>query len=113
MSRLRKPAEEQKMVCLPEVRLNPAPTFSYSAVDFYGPFIINVKRYGVLLTCMGSRSVHLETINSLDKSFYESQRRSETTEVRLRSQLHWCSKQARNSLIRDESRPLPRVLGEK
>ena len=57
--RLRKPAEEQKMACLPDDRLNPAPPFSYSAVDFFGRFIVkerrrNVKRYGVLFTCMGS-----------------------------------------------------------
>ena len=62
---------------------------------------------------MGSRSVRLETVNSLDKSFYESQRRSETTEVRLRSQIHWCSKRAQDSIIRDESRPLPRERVEK
>ena len=73
--RLRKPAEEQKMACLPDDRLNPAPPFSYSAVDFFGPFIVrerrsNVKRYGVLFTCMGSRSVHLETANSLDSSSF-------------------------------------------
>ena len=73
--RLRKPAEEQKMACLPDERLNPAPPFSYSAVDFVGPFIVrerrsNIKRYGVLCTCMGSRSVHLETANSLDSSSF-------------------------------------------
>ena len=73
--RLRKPAEEQKMACLPDDRLNPAPPFSYSAVDFFGRFIVkerrsNVKRYGVLFTCMGSRSVHLETANSLDSSSF-------------------------------------------
>ncbi|XP_068734716.1 uncharacterized protein [Montipora capricornis] len=74
-SRLRKSAEEQKMACLPKDRL----TFSYSAVDCVGPFIVrerrsNIKCYGVLFRCMGSRIVHLETANSLDKSFYESQR---------------------------------------
>ena len=73
--RLRKPAEEQKMSCLPDDRLNPASPFFYSAVDSFGPFIVrerrsNVKRYGVLFTCMGSRSVHLETANSLDSSSF-------------------------------------------
>ena len=51
--RLRKPAEEQKMACLPDDQFNPAPLFSYSAIDFVGPFIVrerrsNIKRYGVL-----------------------------------------------------------------
>jgi len=63
------------MACVPEDRLEPAPPFSYSAVDYFGPFIFKekrskVKRYGVLFTCMSSRSVHLETANSLDSSSF-------------------------------------------
>lgn len=78
--RLGKPAEERKMACLPKDRLNPAPPFCYSAVDLFGPFIVKewrskMKRYGVLFTCMGSRSVHLETANSLDSSFINALRR--------------------------------------
>ena len=73
--RLRRPTEQQKMACLPEDRLEPVPPFSYCAVDYFGPFIVlerrsEVKRYGVLFTCMGSRSVHLETANSLDSSSF-------------------------------------------
>ena len=73
--RLRRPTEQQKMACLPEDRLEPAPPFSFCAVDYFGPFIVKerrseVKRYGVLFTCMGSRSVHLETANSLDSSSF-------------------------------------------
>ena len=73
--RLRRPTEQQKMACLPEDRLEPAPPFSYCAVDYFGPFIVKqrrseVKRYGVLFTCMGSRIVHLETANSLDSSSF-------------------------------------------
>ena len=120
--RLRKPAEDQKISCLPDDRPNPAPPFSYSAIDFFGPFIVrerrsNVKRYGVLFTCMGSRSVHLETANSLDSSsFINAQsrfmnRRGAVRQIRF-DQLHWCAKRAQNSIIRDESRPRPRVLVE-
>ena len=64
------------MACLPVDRLEPAPPFSYhSAVDYFGPLIVkerrsDVKRYGVLFTCMGSRSVHLKTANSLDNSCF-------------------------------------------
>ena len=73
--RLRRPTEQQKMACLPEDRLEPAPPFSYCAVDYFGSFIVKerrseVKRYGVLFTCIGSRSVHLETANSLDSSSF-------------------------------------------
>ena len=73
--RLRRPTEQQKMACLPEDRLEPAPPFSFCAVDYFGPFIVKerrseVKRYGVLFTCMGSRSVHLETAHSLDSSSF-------------------------------------------
>ena len=63
------------MACLPEDRLEPAPPFSYCAVDYFGPFVVKerrseIKRYGVLFTCMSSRSVHLETANSLDSSSF-------------------------------------------
>lgn len=63
------------MAFLPDNRLEPALPFSYSAIDFFGPFIIkerrsDVKCYGVLFTCMVSRSVHLETANSLDGSSF-------------------------------------------
>ena len=73
--RLRRPTEQQKMACLPDDRLEPAPPFSFCAVDYFGPFIVKerrseVKRYGVLFTCMGSRSVHLETANSLESSSF-------------------------------------------
>ena len=73
--RLSRPTEQQKMACLPEDRLELAPPFSFCAVDYFGPFIVRerrseVKRYGVLFTCMGSRSVHLETANSLDSSSF-------------------------------------------
>lgn len=73
--RLRGSLQTQKMSELPEDRLNPAPPFSYCAVDYFGPFYIKekrseVKRWGVLFTCMASRSVHLETVNSLTASAF-------------------------------------------
>ena len=73
--KLRKPLQQQKMAELPEDRLEPAAPFSYCAVDYFGPFMIKerrseVKRYGVLFTCMASRSVHLQTANSLNTSSF-------------------------------------------
>ena len=52
-------------------RLEPAPPFTYCAVDLFGPFFIKegrkeMKRYGVLFTCLLCRAVHVETCNSLE-----------------------------------------------
>lgn len=49
--KLRGALQEQKMADLPEDRLDPAPPFTYSAVDYFGPWLIKegrrqVKRYG-------------------------------------------------------------------
>jgi hypothetical protein len=69
------------MANLPEDRLEPAPPFTYSAVDFFGPWYIKerrkeVKRYGVLFTCMLSRAIHLETSATMETdSFINALRR--------------------------------------
>ena len=68
--RLRGNTQKQKMADLPFDRTVEAPPFTYSAVDLFGPFYIkegrkNLKRYGVLFTCMACRAIHLETTNSL------------------------------------------------
>ena len=61
---------QQKMADLPEDRLEPAPPFTYAAVDMFGPFAIKVRRatvkyYVGLFTCMSSRAVHLESTTSM------------------------------------------------
>ena len=69
------------MADLPTDRLEPAAPFTYSAVDFFGPFYVKegrkeLKRYGVLFTCMTSRAVHLETANTMNTdSFINAYRR--------------------------------------
>lgn len=78
--KLRGMVEEQKMADLPIDRSESAPPFTFSAVDYFGPWIIEgrreMKRYGVLFTCMASRAVHLESANSLDTaSFINALRR--------------------------------------
>ena len=69
--RLRGTIGEQKMADLPKERITSSPPFTYSGVDYFGPFYIkqgrkNVKRYGVLFTCLASRAVHIETADSLE-----------------------------------------------
>ena len=61
--RLRGAISEQKMADLPKERLSPAPPFTYCGVDFFGPFFIKegrkeLKRYGVLFTCVSRQAVH-------------------------------------------------------
>ncbi|KAK3724031.1 hypothetical protein QZH41_007681 [Actinostola sp. cb2023] len=71
----------QKMADLPKDRLQPAPPFTYSGVDCFGPWLIKegrreVKRYGVLFTCMASRAIHIEVANSMETdSFINAYRR--------------------------------------
>ena len=72
---------EQKMADLPENRISPASPFTYTGVDYFGPFIIKegrkeVKRYGALFTCLVSRAVHIEVASSLrSSSFIQALRR--------------------------------------
>ena len=73
--KLRGMVEEQKMADLPPDRSEPGPPFTFSAVDYFGPWIIKegrreMKRYGVLFTCMASRAVHLESASSLDTASF-------------------------------------------
>ena len=73
--RFRAPPQVQKMADLPKDRTESVPPFTYSAVDYFGPFLIKegrkeVKRYGVLFTCMSSRAVHIETSTTLETDSY-------------------------------------------
>ena len=72
---LRSPVGEQKMADLPKERLTPAPPFTYCGVDYFGPFRIKegrkeLKRYGVLFTCLSSRAVHIKAANSLETNSF-------------------------------------------
>ena len=69
------------MAALPKDRLEPAAPFTYSGVDYFGPFVIKekrteLKRYGALFTCMVTRAVHIEVAHSLETdSFINAVRR--------------------------------------
>nr|XP_039258111.1 uncharacterized protein LOC120334671 [Styela clava] len=79
--RLRGTFQEQKMADLPKDRMDDSPCFSFCATDLFGPFIIKerrkeLKRYGVLFTCMASRAVRVEIAPSLETdSFINALRR--------------------------------------
>ena len=71
----------QKMSDLPTDRITESAPFSYCGIDLFGPFKIKekrstLKRYGVIFTCLSSRAVHIESVNSLETdSFIMSLRR--------------------------------------
>ena len=67
--------QEHKMADLPADRLTPTPPFTYCAVDYFGPWYVKegrkeLKRYGVLFTCLVTRAIHLEVANSLETDSY-------------------------------------------
>ena len=76
------PPGAQKMADLPADRVTPnKPPFSFVGVDCFGPFWVKrarsqVKRYGVLFTCLATRAIHLEVAQSMDTdSFVNSMHR--------------------------------------
>ncbi|XP_066919725.1 uncharacterized protein [Clytia hemisphaerica] len=68
---LRGKSSTPKMADLPKDRLEPSPPFTYCGLDMFGPFIIrerrsDLKRYGIIFTCLNSRAVHFESVCSMD-----------------------------------------------
>jgi len=68
--RFRRPTEEQKMADLPPDRMETTPPFTYCGMDCFGPFYIKegrkeLKRYGLLFTCLCSRAVHIELLDDM------------------------------------------------
>lgn len=80
-ARLRGFCQTQKMADLPQVRTEPTPPFTSIGCDCFGPFNIKqgraqVKKYGLLCTCMVSRAVHIEVLDDLSTdSFVNALRR--------------------------------------
>lgn len=76
--KLRGKMEEQTMADLPPERLSTSPPFSYVGLDVFGPWKVTArrtrgghaesKRWAILFTCMSTRAVHIEVIESMDTS---------------------------------------------
>ena len=69
---------------LPEYRMKPAPPWSYTSLDIFGPMKVKgevnkrsqSKGYGVIYNCMLSRAVHLDVTTDYDtESFLQVMRR--------------------------------------
>ena len=73
--------EEQQMGLLPKERTNLSPPFTHVGIDTFGHFLVKerrteLKRYGVLFTCLYSRALHIEVVDDLSTdSFLQALRR--------------------------------------
>ena len=60
------------MADLPRERIEPfKPAFTNVGLDIFGPITVknyrsDLKRYGCIFTCMDTRAIHLEKLNSLE-----------------------------------------------
>nr|XP_054598158.1 uncharacterized protein LOC129163741 [Nothobranchius furzeri] len=78
--RLRGSMEKQKMSNLPADRLVQAPPFTQVGLDVFGPWTVSArrtrgglfesKRWAVMFTCLVTRAVHMEVIDSLSTSSF-------------------------------------------
>lgn len=74
--KLRGKLEVQKMADLPPDSLSLSPPFTYVGLDVFGPWNVvtrrtrggaaQSKRWAILFTCMSTRAVHVEVIQSMD-----------------------------------------------
>lgn len=70
--KLHGPAGKQLMADLPRCRvLSDDPPFTRVGVDYFGPFLVKrgrgqIKKYGVIFTCLAIRAIHLEVASSVD-----------------------------------------------
>nr|XP_046208328.1 uncharacterized protein LOC124037560 [Oncorhynchus gorbuscha] len=79
--KFRRCTEGQRMADLPKERMETAPPFTYCGMDCFGPFYAKdgrreLKRYGLLFTCMGSRAVHIEMLDDLTTDAFINSLRS-------------------------------------
>ncbi|KAK3737865.1 hypothetical protein QZH41_007295, partial [Actinostola sp. cb2023] len=68
------------MADLPKDRTEPSPPFTNVGIDVFGPWYVrtrklrggaaNSKRWGLVLTCLSSRAIHIELLESMDASSF-------------------------------------------
>lgn len=66
----RRNTQDPKMADLPEERMEMTPPFTYCGIDCFEPFYVKearkeLKKYGLLFTCMCSRAIHTEMLDDL------------------------------------------------
>lgn len=76
--KLRGKVEEQYMADLPPERLQVSPPLTYVGLDVFGPWTITArrtrggqaesKRWAIMFSCLSSRAVHIEIIETMDTS---------------------------------------------
>ncbi|XP_026113195.1 uncharacterized protein LOC113091779 [Carassius auratus] len=78
--KLRGKMESQKMSALPSDRVSVDPPFTHTGLDVFGPFTVVTrktrghnaenKRWAVIFSCLNTRAVHLEVVESLSASSF-------------------------------------------
>jgi hypothetical protein len=94
--RLRGKPLGQMMGDLPQERLEPSPPFTYCGVDCFGPFRVTdgrkeVKRYGLIVTCLASRAIHLESLDDMTSDAFINGLRNMIA-IRGNVSLIWCDR---------------------
>lgn len=78
--KLRGKVSTQHMADLPSDRMETPPPFTNVGFDVFGPWIIhtrklrggavNSKRWGLVFTCLNSRAIHIEVLETMDSSSF-------------------------------------------
>lgn len=97
--KLRGKLEVQKIADLPPERLDTSPPFTYIGLDVFGPWTVvtrhtrggaaQSKRWAILFTCLNTRGVHIEVIESVDVTSCINALRRFFAITGLAKQLRW------------------------
>jgi len=68
------------MADLPADRTEPTPPFTNVGFDVFSPWVVhtrktcggaaNTKRWGLVFTCLGSRAIHIEVLETMDTNSF-------------------------------------------